>query len=498
MNFDTAHKAVRNTFFSGLRLATGMLSTLVTSAIIARTLGPVSMGVYSYAMWLVGVLGILANIGLPAAITKYISEFVGSGDLAGAVQTGRKLLRAQFIVAAGVSGVTACFVLLKTPHRSIIILAAIMILAQALLQSLGAALAGIQRFDQIALVGLYVGLGQSASITVAALLHAGINGMLLATLAGLWLGAGLYYRAVERCLLQLAPDFSSSSAQTADVWRRIIRFSLTISYILLLDAIVWQRSEVLFLKWYSTLPEIAFYTIAYSMAAKLNDLSSVVSSMLLPLYSESYGRHGLDEVGDVFASSLKYLQMFMAPVCMLGVAVARPLVQLIYGSEYLSLVLPLRILIVSVILTSLGAINSTLLVGTEKQSFIAKYGTVIAVLNVTLDLLLIPRHGALGAAIANCSAQIAGAIGGTVYALHYLRVRFPWRPTLTIYGAAATAVVPADYYLKKTQNPFVLISLVLAAAAVYLTILTAAREIGKRDLRLLRKVFFKGNVYRVA
>jgi len=52
--------------------------------------------------------------------------------------------------------------------------------------------------------------------------------------------------------------------ETPDIFVRVRKFSITISYILLLDTIVWQRSEVLFLKWYSTLPQIAFYTLAFS------------------------------------------------------------------------------------------------------------------------------------------------------------------------------------------------------------------------------------------
>src|SRR5271167_1640057 len=114
MSSHISHKALRNIFFSAIRLAIAAGGTIFTSAIIARTLGPGNMGVYGYAMWLVGTLGVLANIGLPAAITKYVSEFIGRGDTATAARLGKRLLLTQLAVAAGVSGLTACFVLLKT------------------------------------------------------------------------------------------------------------------------------------------------------------------------------------------------------------------------------------------------------------------------------------------------------------------------------------------------------------------------------------------------
>jgi O-antigen/teichoic acid export membrane protein len=228
------------------------------------------------------------------------------------------------------------------------------------------------------------------------------------------------------------------------------------------------------------------------MASRLNDVGAAVSGTLLPLYSEHYGRSGLQEVGRVFAAGLKYLQILMVPICMLGFVMAKPLTLLIYGSAYLPLVLPLKILIASIALTSLGAVNSTLLLGAEKQSFIAKFGTVTAVLNITLDLLLIPTHGALGAAIANCSAQIIGAIGGTMYTLYYVKVRFPWKATATIYCAAAAAVtVPAYYFGRDRSDAFTLAWTLAAAALIYVTTLVATGELGKRDVNLLRRAFLQ-------
>src|SRR6267143_388398 len=304
MSHDIAGKAVKNFFFSSGRLAISMGATICTSAIIARTLGPTNMGVYGYAMWIVGTLGIFANIGLPGALTKYISEFIGSGDPVTAVRVGKRLLLTQLAVAAGVSGLTACFMFLKTPYRSIIGLAAIMLFAQALQQSLGAALAGLQRFDRLALISLYVAMASAGSIGVAAFLRAGVMGMLWATLTGLAVAIWLYYRDVDKLLLKLSPHPSPPLSAVPDPFRRIRRFSLTISYILLLDAIVWQRSEVLFLKGYSTLAQIGFYTLAYSIASKLGEIASTFSTTLLPLYSESYGRYGLRDVGFLLVGAL--------------------------------------------------------------------------------------------------------------------------------------------------------------------------------------------------
>jgi O-antigen/teichoic acid export membrane protein len=351
-------------------------------------------------------------------------------------------------------------------------------------------LAGIQRFDRLALIGVYVAVASVTSVVIAALLHAGVMGMLWATLIGLAVTILLYYRDVNKFLLKSCPHPTSPSETMPDPYRRIRKFSLTVSYILLLDSIVWQRSEVFFLKSYSTLAQIGFYTLAYGIAAKLGDIASTFSSTLLPLYSESYGRDGLKTVGPVFMSALKYVQLLMVPLCLLGVAVARPLAHLIYGSAFLPVALPLQVLLLAQSITSIGVVVSPLLYGIEKQGFIAKYGTAVAVLNIALDLILIPRYAALGAAAANCTAQIIGILGGIVYVLRHIQLSFPWRTTVTIYSAAAIALAPAAFFANRTHGHSeiaLLIGCIAVGAVIYFGLLVLMGELGKADLNILKK-----------
>jgi O-antigen/teichoic acid export membrane protein len=337
------------------------------------------------------------------------------------------------------------------------------------------------------LISLYVAVAQVASVGVAAILHSGVMGMLWATLVGLAMGAWLSYRAVDRLLLRLSATPSGPMPEMPDIFRRIRKFSIIISYVLLLDTIIWQRSEVLFLKWYSTLPQIAFYALAYSIAAKLADVSGTFSSTLLPLYSESYGRHGLREVGAVLTKALKYLQMVMVFPCLLAAAICKPLVALLYGPDYGPVVLPLQLLLISLAITSIGVVCSPLLVGTEKQSFIAKYGTLVAVLNITLDFILIPQHGALGAAVANCTAQIVGVVGGTIYVIRYAKTSFPWKSTAAIYVAAVVSVSPVIYcFVELRSGARMLAGSAAIGAILYLALLMILGELGKRDFSALK------------
>jgi O-antigen/teichoic acid export membrane protein len=156
----------------------------------------------------------------------------------------------------------------------------------------------------------------------------------------------------------------------------------------------------------------------------------------------------------------------------------------------LPLVVPLQVLVVSLAVTSIGGVNSPLLLGIGKQGFIAKFGTCVAVLNLTLDFSLIPHYGALGAAVANCAAQIVGAVGGTFYVISYVKAKFPWRSTATIYVAAAIAAAPVYYCFARPQLGIPIeAGSVVIGALLYIGLLVVAGELEKSEWGVLRGAF---------
>ena len=118
--------------------------------------------------------------------------------------------------------------------------------------------------------------------------------------------------------------------------------------------------------------------------------------------------------------------------------------------------------------------------------------TFVAFLNIALDLCLIPRHGALGAAIANCSAQIAGVLGGTFYVTRFAQARFPWSSTLKIYFSATTAVAPAAYCFFWAEPGIAMrVASVAVGAMLYFGLLLVTGELGKDEFNVLKGAFFK-------
>lgn len=485
---DIRRKALRNSIFSGARLATTLAAGVCTSAVLARSLGPSDTGFYGFLLWVTGVLTAATNLGLPDALTKYISEYIGRGDLPRAGQIARRVLMLQTGIAllAAAIAVPLAWHFFPTPYREAGVLAMVMLVPQALQQALQSTLEGVQRYDRLSLLGLYGGLIQVALVLIAAALHTGISGILAAMLVTLIVNCWLAWRVLQAPLLQQpAPADSLDHDHLA---RRIRNFSLVGMYAVLLDAIVWQRSEVLFLRKFSPLPETAYYTLAFGLAARLAGLAGVFHGILIPLCSEAFGRSGVSELPAIYRGAVRYVQMLMVPLSLFGAALAQPLVRLLYGDAYLPMVPVLQLLLAGLAVISIVTPNGGILFATERQSFIIKSGTPIAILNVALDLWLIPRAGAMGAAVANSVAQMSAAVVTVAYLRHTVGVRFPWRSTLRIWASALLAVTPllVAQHWQAGYPGFALAA--ICAGLCYLGLLAAFRELWGRELELFKSI----------
>jgi O-antigen/teichoic acid export membrane protein len=97
--------------------------------------------------------------------------------------------------------------------------------------------------------------------------------------------------------------------------------------------------------------------------------------------------------------------MLTLPICLFGIPLAPTIVRVVYGPAFGPAAVVLQILLVSLIFSVLGQASQSALLGVESHRWLVKTGIAAAVLSIGLDLALIPRWGAIGAAVANTTVQ---------------------------------------------------------------------------------------------
>ncbi|HYP24573.1 MAG TPA: polysaccharide biosynthesis C-terminal domain-containing protein, partial [Actinomycetota bacterium] len=156
--------------------------------------------------------------------------------------------------------------------------------------------------------------------------------------------------------------------------------------------------------------ELGIYAAAVNVAEVVLYLPSAVATVLLPHRSAN------EPVPPaVLVRTLGLVTAAAAGVAAAGVAAAPWVVDLLYPAGFERAVGPLRVLFVAMVGTSVRRVLAAELAAVGRQGAASVVAVVTLVAIVALDLLLIPEHGADGAAWASAAAYLlGGALIGVV------------------------------------------------------------------------------------
>ena len=130
---------------------------------------------------------------------------------------------------------------------------------------------------------------QIVVVSAALALGAGILGLVGVIACTLVLSCWLVHRSAGA--VYPAPPRAVPAPQRTDVRHYIVAFSA----MAVLDAVVWDRSEVFFLGLWGTAHDIAYYSLAFGLASRSMILPEIAVGALLPAFSALHGagnRHG--------------------------------------------------------------------------------------------------------------------------------------------------------------------------------------------------------------
>lgn len=429
-----------------------MLFGLITSIVLARTLGPALIGQYHYWTWVTGLLVLIASPGLAQAMTRFGAEFLAKQDRLTASTIFVRLLLAELALG----GIVCCAVLLfglTTPTKDLLALtlAAIAVLPGVMERLFLAAAKGTQEFRSLSQASLAGNLSYAVLAISAVSLGLGLYALLLIAMARRILtlaliGWRLPSHYSVRDSLYLAADDGRLTCRLAsispEVRRRLLRYCRDISLILIIDTVLYDRSELYFLRRFATDADIAFYSQAFDLAVKAMAIPAVFSGVLLPTFSSLTGQEDRERFDTLHASSYRVLALVSMPIGLGGAAIA-PAFVLLYGLDFQPMSPVLTILLVGNVVGAIATLSSTILHSIEQQSFIVRLGFLVALLNIVLDLLLIPSYGAVGAAFANSSSQLIAGLGVIAYSTRRLNLDFPLRSLGRIALAALSAAAVA-------------------------------------------------------
>ena len=165
-------------------------------------------------------------------------------------------------------------------------------------------------------------------------------------------------------------------------------------------------------------------------------LPNLMWRILLPLTVDQQGNPESGRMQRTYRHALRYIGFIAFPTVTACYVAAYELIIIFYGHAYSEAKTCFQIFCFGALLSNLAQPGSAAIYATNRQGFILKYGAVLAVLNISLDLWLIPKYGAPGAAACYGITTSLGVIGGFVFTTLKINLTIPWSAWIKSASAA--------------------------------------------------------------
>lgn len=473
---------LKNYFYNGLSIILTTIAGIVASVVLARVLGPEKWGEYSQAGWLMAITATLFGGGLIFTAMRFLGTYSLVDGSAERPRIIVWLTLAQLLLI-----LPGCLLLWFFASQindalgwhlepRLIQVSALGILAISLTQLGTAMLRGLQRFHALALISIPAAIVILSTIPIV-LRYPNVGVLVVATAVGQLLLIPLFIILIRE-RRSARPHLAVTGPPA--IWRIMTRYSFLVYLNSLADQVVWQRSEIFFLGRLSDPAQSAYYALAYTLAGTVFAVTAMaITGTLTPMFSSSTDASGRQhkDLPQLYRQSFSFLNWIALP-CAVGLAIVSPtVIRILYGEAYTPVIPVINLVIVSSMIGVYARPSASVIHAINRPSVLFIATLLVLPINLGLAWYLVPRQGAVGAAVANLAAQSVGAAVAVIYATWVVGLHYDWnsigKSAIGALACGTTAWLAIRFISVPVPSLFVAI---VAGSAVYFAMGIALKD----------------------
>lgn len=400
------NKLLKETSWSFLTKGVSFVLFIGLNIFLARALGPEGFGQWSFFFSVITIIFLLSYFGINSSSQKFAAQYNKTNEL-------KPVLASSFRLRIAVSLLFSILLLLL--HRPLALLlgrpefeplflyAVPLVFLAGFVEYLKQVFAGLHRIKYNFIVNLLeYGLKLAfavgflyLSISLFSIVSAFSLALLFSSLIGVYLLYARFYRDLE------------GSAHGVDRERftgSILKYSLPL-LILSIAFLVATEIDTIMLGLLSTDTEVGIYAAGKQIITKIPHISLAIVMGVMPVFAK-LNNSNHEELKDLFNKLLKVNAVILIPIAVFLLVFSGYFIPLIFGEEYSAAVLPLQILTIYLLCTSFSKPLGQFLNYRGMAARRVVYTSGAVLLDIILNLLLIPQYGAVGAAAATSVAFI--------------------------------------------------------------------------------------------
>ncbi|NYB25999.1 MAG: flippase [Methanobacteriaceae archaeon] len=475
---NVAQRILKNTGILSIAQIISYVLVFFYTIYIARYLGAEGFGILSFAIAIVGIFTILTDLGISTLTVRDVArdrslgpKYLGNG------------LVIKVILAVVSFGLIALAVnLLNYPSETITVVYFI-----ALSTIFGSIASFIFSIFQAHEKMEFQGLGQ---ILNAVLMFSGVFIAIAMSLDVVGFSFVYFITSLISLIYSLLIYIWKFSLPPVEVdrvfWGKLLKGAIPFGITGIFVTIYYWIDSVM-LSVMAGNEVVGWYNASYKVIFLFLSFQSLFIVSIFPVLSSFY-KTSRESLKYAYERSFKYMLIISIPIAIFGTLVADKIILLIYGPDFMPSIVALQILIWTVVFMFINNISGNFLGSIDQQVVVSKVAAVGAVVNIVLNLVLIPEFSYVGSSFATVFTELM-ILPILVYVVHKYRYTsvsplVKDLPKILVSGLAMSLFIIYFSYL----NLFILL---LASSIIYLGVIFITRTLDEDDIVLIRNIIQK-------
>jgi len=405
---------------------------------LARVLGAEALGIYALGMTIVSLFGVFNPFGLRQAAVRFVAAYCATAKM----NFPHELLARSIVLLLVSNLLLGGAVLLVGPWVAVhfyhtpalhayLGLFALIMLFGALNTFLGQVLAGYKDVTRRTVITNFIGSPAMMIFTLGLVASGlGLWGYIFAQVASAAVVLMLLIATVWRLTPRAARSFS---AGLPPLQKEVLSFSAVVFGMGFLEFLMAQADKVL-IGFYLDARDVGIYAMAAALVAFVPIILQSVNQIFSPTIADLYARGQHELLGRIFQTLTKWILGLTFPLAAVMIIFALPLMR-IFGHDF-EAGWPILVIgtVGQLVNCGVGSVGYLLLMSGNQHRLI-RIQSVMAPVMVALNLVLIPRWGITGAAVAAALTsavsnvwylrEVRRTLGLFPYSRSYLRLLLP-------------------------------------------------------------------------
>jgi O-antigen/teichoic acid export membrane protein len=389
-------KIIKNAFwlFSGQAVGRALRAILIIIA--ARTLGANDWGVFSYALSLAAAFTVFSDIGINALLVREGSR---DSKLAAKYLSTGLAIKLGLLAALSVFAVLAKDILIRIPEAATLIPLVIAIFILDSLRDFVSALArSMERMDIEARGQIATNIGIVVFGLSFLAFSPSSSSLALGYVIGTFIGLFAVFLPLRSYFKGLIKEFS----------RKLIKEIIVSAWpfgLISLMGVITINTDILVLGTVGSAADVGLFAAAQKPVQLLYLIPSLLAAAFFPTLSREAGED--EKFRGTLEQGIKSAYLFAFPLAIGGALAAKPVIQLLYGQEFLPSYLSFALLSLTFLFVYPSLFFTNALFARNRQGSFYGYLAIGVLVNIVLDVLLIPYMGITGCALATLVVQMA-------------------------------------------------------------------------------------------